>query len=575
MSEPKPAGVPAPASEGEKKMNPKDARKLAKQAEEAAKAKEKAEALKAFAHIFGNLPLICSETHRSKTFTDIAKLSAAMSGQTVTVRARVHTNRKQGKMAFLVLRDTFETIQAVVAVAGGLPAEMIAFAGSLSPESIVDVEATVSTPQAPIKATSKADIELQVTKLHVVSASAAELPFQYVDASRPDSEVKASAAAAAAAAGEEGAAKEQAKLATVGIDTRLNCRWMDMRTRASNALFRLESRVGQYFRQFLIDLDFTEIHTPKLIGAASEGGANVFKLQYFGKEACLAQSPQLYKQMVLQGDLERVFEVAPVFRAEKSFTPRHMTEFISLDVEMRINEHYYEVLDVAEELFRYMFDHMAANKDLLAAIAEQHPFEPIEYVVPASKIAELGVGVIDEGIETTDPYGARIRNRQLSVLRIPFPGGIALHNTAPGVTPAPLDEDISTDAEKLLGKLVKERYGVDYYIMDRYPAAARPFYTMPDPKDSKFSNSYDMFVRGQEIVSGAQRIHEPEMLERRARECGVDPATIKDYIDSFRLGAWPHGGFAIGLERIVFLYLGLTNVRYASIFPRDPQRCTP
>jgi len=569
VAPPEAAGAEAKPEGEPKKKNPKqdakEARKAARLAEEAEKARQKAELLKQYAATFGNAELIRSTTHKTKVFTTVAALNTDNVGGTVLIRARVHSTRAKGKLAFLVLRETFETVQAVLSVTDATPKEMIDFAGKIAPESIVDVEATVCAPQQPVKSTTKPDIELSINKLHVVSASQPVLPFQFEDASQPD-----------APAGAEGdAAGDNDARAKVNLETRLNCRWLDMRTRASNALFRVSSRISQYFREFLVEHDFIEIHTPKLIGTASEGGANVFKLPYFGKDAFLAQSPQLYKQMVLQGDLERVFEVAPVFRAENANTPRHMTEFVSMDMEMRINEHYYEVLDMAEELFAFMFDKLAANTKLLDAVQEQHPFTPIVYKIPDAIIEDLGVGIIDEGVETKDVYGARIRNRKLSVLRIPFPGGIALYNAQPGVEKISDVEDIGTEAEKTLGRLVKERYGVDYYIMDRYPAAARPFYTMPDPKDARFSNSYDMFIRGQEIVSGAQRIHDAELLSQRATECGVAPESLKDYIDSFRLGGWPHGGFAIGLERMVFLYLGLSNVRYASIFPRDPKRCTP
>jgi len=360
----------------------------------------------------------------------------------------------------------------------------------------------------------------------------------------------------------------------VNIDTRLNCRWLDVRSKASNAIFRLQSRVGQYFRHVMLEKDFIEIHTPKMIGTASEGGANVFKLAYFGRDAYLAQSPQLYKQMALQGDLERVFEIGPVFRAENANTHRHMTEFIGLDLEMRINEHYYEVLDVAEETFSFMFDSIAKHTAELEAVNDQYPFEPLVYRLTPEKMTELGVGNIEKGIKGTDAYGGLVRNDSVRMLRIPFPKGIALLNSKLE-TPISDLEDIGTEHEKMLGRLVKERYGVDFYIMDHYPAAARPFYTMPCPEDPRFSNSYDMFIRGEEIVSGAQRIHDPELLLKRASECGVDVSKIKDYIDSFRLGAWPHGGMGVGCERFLFLYLGLKNVRLVSLFPRDPARLTP
>eukprot|EP00455_Lapot_gusevi_P010395 TRINITY_DN146_c0_g3_i1.p2 TRINITY_DN146_c0_g3~~TRINITY_DN146_c0_g3_i1.p2 ORF type:complete len:161 (-),score=30.56 TRINITY_DN146_c0_g3_i1:37-519(-) len=160
------------------------------------------------------------------------------------------------------------------------------------------------------------------------------------------------------------------------------------------------------------------------------------------------------------------------------------------------------------------------------------------------------------------------------MIRIPYAKCIALLNT---ILENKLEEteDINTANEKLLGTLIKKRYGVDWFISDRFPSACRPFYTMPCPDDERFTNSYDMFIRGEEISSGAQRIHDPELLLARAKSLNVDLTPIKDYVDSFRLGAWPHGGFGVGLERVAMLYLGLSNIRYASLFPRDPQRITP
>jgi aspartyl-tRNA synthetase len=539
------------------KVDKKAERAAARAAEEAARLKAKAEAAAAFGHIFGHAPLVQSTTAGTTKYIDIKNLSKADAGTTVTIRARVHTTRKQGnKMAFCVLRQTFESVQTLVLVANGLPQEMVAFTASIPSESIVDVKAKVIAVDTPITSTSKSDLELHVETLHVISESLPVLPFQFEDASRS-------------------ADNNPNNLPTVNIDTRLGCRWMDMRTPAANAVFRLQSRIGQYFREFLLDGDFTEIHSPKMIGTASEGGANVFKLDYFGRPAYLAQSPQLYKQMALQGDLERVFEVAPVFRAENSFTHRHLTEFVGLDIEMRINEHYFEVLDVAEELFHFMFSKIAAKCQVeLAAVCAQYPFEPLVWQVPEAKMAELGLGVIADKKETTDVYGGRVANSTSRMLRLPFAGAIDLLNT---VLETKLEhtDDINTENEKILGKLVKARYGTDFYISDRFPLCLRPFYTMPAPDDVRFSNSYDMFLRGEEISSGAQRVHSAALLEKRATELGVVPHTIKDYIDSFRLGAWPHGGFGVGLERVAMLYLGLKNVRLASMFPRDPNRLAP
>lgn len=545
--------VVAPTEEKKQKIDPKEARKAARAAEEAARLKEKAEAAKKFAALFGKSELIQSTTHLSRPYIQVSDLSADLDGKSVVVRARVATTRKKGKLAFVVLRGNAHTVQGIASASEEIPKEMIDFIGSVSCESIVDVEATVTKAAQPVTSTTKQDIELQITKFHIVS-EATGLPFVLEDAARPDT----------------------AEGVKINFDTRLNCRWLDMRTPASNALFKLQSRVGQYFRQFLIDNDFVEIHSPKLIATASEGGANVFKLDYFGRNAFLAQSPQLYKQMSVQGDLPRVFEVGPVFRAENSNTHRHLTEFVGLDVEMVLNEHYYEVLDVAESLFFYIFTNLLKHKSELEAINTQYPFEPLVFQIPEELCKSLGVGVIDDKVEPTDPYCAKIRNNTMRMLRIPYANCIELLNTAlPDEEKLQPTDDINTANEKKLGGLIKERYGVDFFISDRFPSVCRPFYTMPCPDDTRFTNSYDMFIRGEEISSGAQRIHDSELLLARAKELGVDLTPIKDYVDSFRLGAWPHGGFGIGLERVVMLYLGLKNIRFASLFPRDPARITP
>ena len=189
-------------------------------------------------------------------------------------------------------------------------------------------------------------------------------------------------------------------------------------------------------------------------------------------------------------------------------------------------------------------------------------------------MASLSIGITDDNVESKDVYGARVRCNKLKMLRLTFPAAIAILNTKIEEKLADTD-DINTENEKLLGRIIKERYGVDFYIVDRFPLCLRPFYTMPCPDDARFSNSYDIFMRGEEISSGAQRIHLPGLLETRASDLGVNMSQLKDYVDSFRLGAWPHGGFGVGLERVVMLYFGLRNIRYCSMFPRDPQRLTP
>jgi len=332
------------------------------------------------------------------------------------------------------------------------------------------------------------------------------------------------------------------KTIVVGMKTRLDNRVLDLRVAATHALMRLQSGVGQLYREFMYNNRFVEIHSPKLISGSSEGGANVFKLKYFDQDACLAQSPQLYKQMAVIGDMERVFEIGPVFRAENANTPRHLCEFQGLDLEMEIKEHYFEVLDILHDLFYYIYEGLNSRFSFeLNIIANQYPFEPVKF----SK----------------------------NSVRLDFREGVELLKAA-GVH-QDVNEDLDTINEALLGKLVREKYDTDFYILYRYPKSARPFYTMPAPDDDNFTNSYDAFIRGEEVLSGAQRVHSYELLHSKIVEKGINPETLKDYLNAFKLGAPPHGGAGIGLERVVKLFAGFRNIKKCVMFPRDPKRLTP
>lgn len=283
-----------------------------------------------FAHLYGDSPRVQSAFMSEKVYKQIHELSEEMAGQSVWLRARVVTSRTVGKGIFVMLRQTTNTIQSVMFQGPKVPKAMVKYAQGISLESVVDVFAQISVPEIPIQSATVKNIELTISEIHTVSR-AQELPFCVEDAGRSEAD--------AAATG----------LPVVNQDTALNFRWVDTRTPANQAIFRIQSGVCQLFREFLNARNFVEIHSPKLIAGASEGGANVFKLKYFNQDACLAQSPQFYKQMAAAcGGFERVYEIAPVFRAEDSNTHRHLCEFMGLDFEMAIYEHYYEVLDVSE-----------------------------------------------------------------------------------------------------------------------------------------------------------------------------------------------------------------------------------
>lgn len=458
------------------------------------------------------------------------------------MRARVHTTRSVGQGVFFLLRQYLTTVQAVIFAGkgnGGISKAMIAYAKDISRESVVDIRGIVKLAPAPVESATESLIELHIYEIHCISASTRTTPLIVEDASRPlpkggdvDENSKEGTET-----GKDG------ELPTVALQTALDFRWIDLRTPANQGIFRIQSGVCALFREFLSARGFTEIHSPKLLGGASEGGAEVFKLDYFGQPACLAQSPQFYKQMAAAcGGFERVFEIGPVFRAEKSNTHRHLTEFTGLDFEMCIKEHYHECLDLIGELFIYIFDNLNAKFQAdMEAVNKQYPFEPLQYCRPTLRLSfHEGMQLLQEAGYDADP-----------------------------------DDDLPTDQEKALGKIVKEKFGTDFFIMDKYPLSKRPFYTMPCPENPKASNSYDVFIRGEEIISGAQRVHDVDLLVERAKWWGIPLHSIASYLDAFRHGAEPHAGGGIGMERVVMLFLGLKNIRKTSMFPRDTKRLAP
>ncbi|KAG8752373.1 aspartate--tRNA ligase dps1 [Serendipita sp. 396] len=279
----------------------------------------------------------------------------------------------------------------------------------------------------------------------------------------------------------------------------------------------------------------------------TESGASVFKVTYFDRPAFLAQSPQLAKQMIVSGDFDRMYEIGPVFRAENSWGPRHMTEFTGMDIEMAIDHHYHEVVTLLEDLLLFIFhglnERFGGPGGEIEWVRKQWPSEP--FVVP-EKAVRLR---FSEGIQMLREAGREVEEL----------------------------EDLSTEDEKMLGRLVKERYNTDFFVLDKFPLKIRPFYTMPDPHDERYSNSYDFFMRGQEILSGAQRVHDAELLRHRMSlvDPPIDPSTMQDYVNAFEYGAPPHAGAGLGLDRIVQFFLNLPNIRLATPFPRDPGRIAP
>ena len=544
---------------------------------------------------YGVLPFIQSATepeHRFQVkFIKISEITAALDGQIVKLRVRLQRSRIKGKSGFLVLREGVYTIQACLFVEEGkISKQMVDFAKSLRLESYIDVTAKVQKVEKPVESCTQKDVELAIETLFLVVSAPKVLPFQMEDALRkvnPEleeddyqqkkkeeikeekkEEIKEEAKEEEKKEGNEEnkeeskedkkkkkkdkkkekkekkeEKKEKEKLEiVVKMNTRLDNRVFDLRVPTTQAIFKLQSGVAHLFREYLDSQNFIEIHSPKLIGGASEGGSNVFKFKYFNQDACLAQSPQLYKQMCIISDFKRVYEIGPVFRAENSFTSRHLCEFTGLDIEMEIKEHFFEVLDVLGELFYFIFKGLNERyAKELEIVNNQYPFEPLVLTPEVLKLTW------SEGIKLLTENGFK----------------------------QDINEDLDTENEKALGKLVKDKYKTDFYILYGYPKSARPFYTMPDPKDDNFTNSFDAFIRGEEVLSGAQRIHDYDLLLQKVKEKEINPETLSDYLNAFKLGAPAHGGAGIGLERVVKLFVGLGNIKKCVLFPRDPKRLKP
>ncbi|PYH95552.1 aspartyl-tRNA synthetase [Aspergillus ellipticus CBS 707.79] len=550
---PKPEETPAaaePAAEGAeqtKSASKSAAKKAAKEKAKAEKAaaraaQEKAQAAAADANdtakdLYGKLP----ETEDALAATRFTEIGDDHYEKEITVVARVDNARVQSaKLAFLMLRQQGQKLQAVIAAAEPISRQMIKYTGGLNVNSIVQVTGIVKKPAVPISSASLSNHEIHIRKVYMISEAAQMLPMQVKDAERPPPETS-----------EEGNEVDADGAPIVTLKTRLDNRVLDLQTETSQAITWISSGVAELFAEYMIKSGSRWIFTPKLVGAATEGGSNVFEVKYFKRNAYLAQSPQLYKQMCIAGDMENVFEVAPVFRAEDSNTHRHLTEFAGLDFEKTFSNHYHEVLDFAEDLLVFILTQLKERyKDQIATIQKSYP-KAGDFKLPKDGKA----------------------------LRLNYMDGVALLKEA-GVDCSEqerFENDFSTAMEKQLGQIIREKYDTDFYVLDKFPMAVRPFYTKACPNDARFSNSYDFFMRGEEIMSGAQRINDIKELEESMRSKGLNPDQegFEDYLNAFRQGCPPHAGGGLGLNRIVMFFLGLPNVRLASLFPRDPQRLRP
>ncbi len=325
-----------------------------------------------------------------------------------------------------------------------------------------------------------------------------------------------------------------------GIDKRMDWRFLDLRVPRNNLIFRVQTTLEHAWRTYWVEHDFIEIHTPKLMASASESKAELFEVKYFDTKAYLAQSPQFFKQMAQPAGFGRVFEIGPAFRADPSFTSRHATEFMSVDSEVSWIDSHEDVMRLHEEL-------MVAG---LTAVREKHGAEIEEAF----------------GVEVTVPTTPFPRVPLAEAKRIVAERGYEVPRH---------DDDMDPEGERQISAYVKEQFGHEFVFLTDYASSIRPFYHMRHETDAALTRSYDLVFNGVEISTGAQREHRVEVLEAQAREKGLDPEELDFYLDFFRYGVPPHGGFGMGLTRVLMLLLGLPNIREATYLFRGPTRLLP
>lgn len=438
------------------------------------------------------MKFVTGKSRKPATYQEIAKGGR---NNSVTVHGAVHLLRDMGGLAFLILRMARGTVQCVCAP-------------EILPEGLCE-ECTVELSGAVRdEVRAPGGFEIAAESLTVLSRPAAPMPVSL--------------------------SKGPLKL---NLDAELALRPAVLRHPRERAVFKVQEGLVRAFRDYLTGEGFTEVHTPKIVHAGAEGGSNIFKLDYFGKKAYLAQSPQFYKQTMV-GVFERVFEVGPVFRAEKHATPRHLNEYTGLDFEMGYIGSFYDVIEMETGYLRYAMELLAR---------EYAPeLELLEVELPgADRIPCLRFD--DAKRLAAEKYGYRIRD--------PY--------------------DLEPEEEAHIGRYAREEFGSDFVFVTHYPSKKRPFYAMDDPEDPRYTLSFDLLFRGMEVTTGGQRLHDYARQVAKMEDRGMDPAGFESYLMIHKHGIPPHGGLGIGLERLTMKLCGLDNVRYAALFPRDRSRLEP
>ena len=419
-------------------------------------------------------------------------------GTEVKLEGAVHIIRDMGEVAFVILRKSEGLVQCVYEEGSvDFPLK------DLKEESAVAVTGTVKKEDR-----APGGVEVRLQTITVLSEPTEPMPL----------------------------AVNKWKMNT-SLEAMLNMRPIALRNVRERAKFRIQEGVVRAFRDFLHSQGFTEIHTPKIGAKGAEGGANIFKLEYFHRPAVLAQSPQFYKQMLV-GVFDRVFEVGPVFRAEKHNTKRHLNEYTSLDFEMGYIEDYTDIMAMETGFLQYT----------MALLEKEYKKELDMLGVTLPDVSKIPAVRFDKAKEmVAEKYNRTIRN--------PY--------------------DLEPEEEHLIGELFKEDYGADFVFITHYPSKKRPFYAMDDPQDARFTLSFDLLFRGLEITTGGQRIHSYQQLLDKIEAKKMTTEGLEQYLDTFRHGMPPHGGLGIGLERLTMQLISEDNVRETTLFPRDLSRLEP
>ena len=436
---------------------------------------------------------------KEKRVLDIREvLEGEYEGKEIRMNGAVHTIRHMGEVAFVILRKSRGLVQCVYE-AGITDFDI----RELKEESAVEVMGVVKAEER-----APQGFEIRLKEIRVLSRPAEPLPL----------------------------AVSKWKLNT-SLETKLSLRPISLRNVRERAKFKIQEGIVRGFRDYLLSQGFTEIRTPKIVARGAEGGSNVFKLEYFNKKAELGQSPQFYKQTMV-GVYDRVFEAAPVFRAEKHNTTRHLNEYTSLDFEMGYIDSFRDVMDMETGMLQYVMK-----------LLEQDYKKELDMLgVTLPEVGRIPAVRFDQAKELVSrKYDRKIRN--------PY--------------------DLEPEEELLIGRYFKEEYGSDFVFVTHYPSKKRPFYAMDDPADPRFTLSFDLMFRGLEVTTGGQRIHDYREITAKMEKRGMDPEDIASYLMIFKYGVPPHGGLGIGLERLTMRLLDEQNVREASLFPRDVTRLEP